>query len=202
MSQSDIIDLTPSGDEKDDDHDTDDASSSYNSVEEISPFQFYQTNCNTTAEDNKDYALALALSESEHNHDHATATRMPPPPPRRRQQRRGKNFRCGIGLEDLKSKPGRVTPWMVVTCHHRFCVDCLSDLNPASLIRPRWRPRRRLGIRYPVPRTRVTHRLTSIEIQYILHNEVEAWRQYAVEANVASIEHRAVSSRPQQRENN
>ena len=111
MSQSDIIDLTPSGDEKDDDHDTDDASSSYNSVEEISPFQFYQTNCNTTAEDNKDYALALALSESEHNHDHATATRMPPPPPRRRQQRRGKNFQCGIGLEDLKSKPGRVTPF-------------------------------------------------------------------------------------------
>ena len=144
MSQSDIIDLTPSGDENDD-HDTDSSSSSY-SVEEISQLQFYQKNCNT-AED-KDYALALALSESESNHYHAKATRMPPPP--RRRQRRGKNFRCGICLED------QVESWKGYTidgCHHRFCLECLSDLIQHHF-HPRWRPRRMLGIRYHVPRKR------------------------------------------------
>ena len=46
----------------------------------------------------------------------------------------------------------------------------------------------------PCPQEACTHRLTSVEIQYILHNDVEAWRQYAFDANVASIEHRAVST--------
>lgn len=127
-SQSDIIDLTPSSDENDDDHDTDDASSSYNSVWK----RFLNSNSTKRiAIPPKTTRITRwlwhILSESETNHDHATATRMPPPPPRRRQQRRGKTFRCGIGLEDLRSKPGRVTPFWWLSPPVLFGM-CLSDL--------------------------------------------------------------------------
>lgn len=136
-------------------------------VEIVPSFTMSTTAAFPSSAASNDYALAASL---------ATGSQVLPS----QKRRRGTPFDCQICLEsDLPSFKG----YSLQSCKHRFCTDCLTELIQSHL-----GDKNSATLHIICPRHKCKSKLTRGDIQYILRDNPNLWKDFTEKANLCVLE--------------